>query len=65
MLIRDARPVSGQVSTGSPLALTLDGNWPQAVVVKVDGARVALQHSPSAIEFEVPAGQHRVLITPR
>ena len=39
MRIRDRRPVSGRVSTESPLALTLDGNWPTTLVVKIDGAK--------------------------
>jgi hypothetical protein len=65
MRIQDRRPVSGEVSTGSPLALTLDGNWPRAVVVKVDGAPVTFQRVTGAIELELPAGRHLVSITPR
>jgi hypothetical protein len=65
MRIRDRRPVSGQLSTGSPLALTLGGNWPRSVVVTIDGAPVAaVQRVSGGIEFEIPAGQHRLLITP-
>jgi hypothetical protein len=65
MRIQDRRPVSGHLSTGSPLALTLDGNWPRAVVVEVDGLPVAFQRLSGAIEFELTAGQHRVSVAPR
>ena len=64
MHLDDSRTVTGRVSTDSGLALTLDGNWPSAVSVKIDGAPVSVQQSAGAIELTVPSGQHTILISP-
>lgn len=64
MRIDDARPVSGQISTDSPLALTLDGNWPSPVSVTVDGSPATVQQSAGAIEVSLPSGRHAIAVTP-
>jgi hypothetical protein len=56
--------MTGRVSTDSGLALTLHGDWPSSVTVRIDGAAVPVQQSSGAIEVSVPAGQHTISIRP-
>jgi hypothetical protein len=64
MRIDVRRPVSGQLSTGSPLALKLDGNWPSSLIVNLDGVAVSFQRSTHAISLAVPSGRHEIAIVP-
>jgi hypothetical protein len=64
MHIDNSRRVTGQISTDSPLALTLAGNWPSSLTVQIDGSPVTFQPSSGAIEINAPAGQHTVSIRP-
>jgi len=64
MRLDDSRPVSAQMSTDSPLALTLAGNWPSSLTVQIDGSPVAVQQTAGAIEINVPTGQHAISIAP-
>ena len=64
MRIDDSRPVTGQLTTDSPLALTLNGTWPTAVTVQIDGVPASFQQVTGGIELSVPAGKHTVSISP-
>ena len=68
MALDISQTIVGTVSTGSPLSLSLDGDWshapPHAPTVSIDGTAVPATVSRGTLTFEVPAGNHAIEITP-
>jgi hypothetical protein len=59
------RPLSGDVTTGSPLRLTLAGPFGKGAHATIDGRpATVLPGSGGAIAVAVPAGRHRLVISP-
>jgi S-formylglutathione hydrolase FrmB len=55
--------LTGTVTTGSPLALTLLGSWSRSVTATLDGHAVPVQMAARRLSIEIPAGSHRLTVT--
>jgi hypothetical protein len=64
MHLQDRRELTGLIGSSAPLALTLSGQWPAGISASLDGGPVAVQRLADALVIRLPAGRHRLSITP-
>jgi hypothetical protein len=65
MRLDGARKLTGTVTTGATLALSLTARWAQGLGATLDGRPVTLLRRGDAVELAVPAGRHQLVIEPR
>jgi pimeloyl-ACP methyl ester carboxylesterase len=64
MRLDTAVPMSGQVTNDAPLTLTLTGDWPAGATVTDNGATAGFQDATGELVIELPAGTHKLAISP-
>jgi hypothetical protein len=62
MRLSAARRLSGAVTTGAPLRLTLRGTLPRRLRVTLDGRPAEVRRSRDAVTIAVPAGTHDIVL---
>ena len=58
MKLDGRRPLTGHVTTDSPLALSLTGHWARHVVATIDGQPADVQRAGHVVTIAVPTGEH-------
>jgi hypothetical protein len=64
MRLDGSRKLTGAVTTGAPLAVSLADNWAKRLAATLDGRPVALRRRGVVVELEIPAGHHQLVIVP-
>jgi hypothetical protein len=64
MGLQAARSLTGDVTTGAALRLTLAGNFGRRVRATIDGRRVAVTRATGSVAVPVPPGHHRLAVAP-
>ena len=58
------RELTGDLDTAAPLTLELAAAWPKRLTATLDGAPVAVERSGDTVRIAVPAGEHRLVLSP-
>ena len=64
MSLDAGRRLTGDVTTGAALRLTLAGDFPRRVTATIDGRRATIGRVGRSVAIAVPAGRHRLALAP-